>query len=48
MADSEQRKRQIMEHLKRTTQLPQQLSATTTSSDARKRQIMDHLKMTRG
>jgi hypothetical protein len=44
MALSQERKQQIMEHIKRTTQLPQQLSATSTNSEARKQQIMEHVK----
>ncbi|HEY9611183.1 hypothetical protein [Allocoleopsis sp.] len=44
MANSEERKRQIMEHISRTTKLPQQLSATNTNTEARKQQIMEHLK----
>ncbi|HEY9606444.1 MAG TPA: hypothetical protein V6C85_32850 [Allocoleopsis sp.] len=48
MASSEERKRQILDHISRTTKLPQQLSATNTNSEARKQQIMDHIKRTRG
>ena len=46
MANSEERKRQIIEHIKRTTELPHQLSATITNSEARKKQIMEHIKRT--
>jgi hypothetical protein len=46
MANSEERKRQIMEHIGRSVQLPQQLSATTINSEARKKQIMEHVKRT--
>jgi hypothetical protein len=48
MADSEERKRRIMDHVGRTTKLPQQLSLMSTNSEARKQQIMDHIKRTRG
>lgn len=44
MANSEERKRRIMEHIARSTQLPQQLSAISTNSEARKKQVMDHVK----
>jgi negative regulator of replication initiation len=44
MANSEERKRQIMDHIQRSSQLPQQLSATSTNTEARKKQIIDHVK----
>ncbi|WP_293057307.1 MULTISPECIES: hypothetical protein [unclassified Moorena] len=47
MATSEeQRKQKIMEHLEKTTQLPQQQPSLY--SEARKQKIMEHIKMTRG
>ncbi|WP_293045887.1 hypothetical protein [Moorena sp. SIO1F2] len=47
MATSEeQRKQKIMEHLEKTTQLPQQQPSLY--SEARKQQIMQHIKMTLG
>ncbi|MEC4986862.1 MAG: hypothetical protein SAK42_22395 [Oscillatoria sp. PMC 1076.18] len=46
MANSEEKKRQIMDHVKRTRQTdPSQQSS---SSAGRKRQIMDHVKRSRG
>lgn len=48
MANSQERKQQIMDHVKRTTLLPQQLALANTNSDAKKQQIMDHVKRTRG
>ncbi|WP_168166537.1 hypothetical protein [Moorena producens] len=47
MATSEeQRKQKIMEHLEKTTQLPQQQPSLY--SEARKQKIMEHIKLTRG
>ncbi|WAN69450.1 hypothetical protein BJP36_35760 [Moorena producens JHB] len=46
MATSEeQRKQKIMEHLQKTTELPQEQPSL---SEARKQIIMEHIKMTRG
>lgn len=47
MAISEERKRQILDHVNRTTKLPQQLFSASTNSEARKQQIMEHIKRTR-
>ena len=47
MAISEERKRQILDHVNRTIKLPQQLFSTSTNSEARKQQIMEHMKRTR-
>jgi hypothetical protein len=46
MANSEERKKQILDHVNRTIKLPQQLSST--NSEGRKQQIMDHIKRSRG
>ncbi len=46
MANSDQRKQRIMEHIKRSITIPQRGFSMT--SDSRKQQIMDHIKMTRG
>ncbi|MEQ9552203.1 MAG: hypothetical protein RIM23_21655 [Coleofasciculus sp. G3-WIS-01] len=46
MANSDQRKQRIMEHIKRSITIPQRGFSMT--SDAKKQQIMDHIKMTRG
>lgn len=45
MANSEERRKQIMEHVSRSIKLPQQPS--TANSEAKKQQIMDHVKRTR-
>lgn len=45
MANSEERKKQILEHVSRTIKLPQQPSSA--NSEAKKQQIMDHVKRTR-
>lgn len=47
MASSEERKKQILDHVKRSTQLPQQLASPNTNTESRKQQIMDHIKRTR-
>lgn len=46
MANSEARKKQIMEHLSRSIKLPQQIAQKI--SEPKKQQIMDHIKQTRG
>ncbi|EGJ33378.1 MULTISPECIES: hypothetical protein [unclassified Moorena] len=47
MATSEeQRKQKIMEHLQKTTELPQEQPSLY--SEAKKQIIMEHIKMTRG
>lgn len=45
MANSEERKNRILEHVSRTMKLPQLPSAV--NSEAKKQQIMDHIKRTR-
>ncbi len=45
MANSEERKKQILEHVNKSIKLPQQPSST--NSEAKKQQIMDHVKRTR-
>ncbi len=47
MATSDERKKQILDHVNRTTKLPQQMFSANTNSEARKQQIMDHINRTR-
>ena len=45
MANSEERKKQILEHVSRSIKLPQQLSSPL--SESRKQQMRDHINRTR-
>lgn len=45
MANSEERKNRILEHVSKSIKLPQQPSSA--NSEAKKQQIMDHVKRTR-
>lgn len=45
MANSDERKKRIMDHVKRTTKLPDEKSSV--EQDQRKQRVMDHIKRTR-